>query len=139
MEWTRLETPGRVTVLRRGLCAGVTADGQAFVGRLTLPLGRLQVVEDLVLDSFGVVGASPGEELWFTGRGADGRLHLWGASDEPGTPVLAHSLEDTGAMWAVPALDARAALLLTASLREGAWRLRAFAHGLRSNDSQVPQ
>jgi hypothetical protein len=54
-------------------------------------------------------------------------LHLWGAGDEPGVPVLAHSLEETGAMWAVPVLDARAALLLTSTLRDGDWRLRAYS------------
>ncbi len=37
MEWTRLEVAGRVTALARGHCAGVDADGNAFVVPLRLP------------------------------------------------------------------------------------------------------
>ena len=37
MDWSKLEVAGRVTALARGLCAGVGADGDAFVVPLRLP------------------------------------------------------------------------------------------------------
>ncbi len=129
MDWNELETDGRVTALRRGLCAGVGQDGRAFTCDLTGPEPSPVAYDGIVLDSFGVVGASPGEGAWLTGRGADGRLHLFGVRPESvGTPEesVAHSLEGIGAMWAAPVLDARAAHLLASDLQEGTWRLRAY-------------
>ena len=79
MDWTRLEVDGRVTALARGLCAGVTADGDAFVVPLRLPHPAERTYDGLLLDSFGVLGVAQGEQTWLTGRGADGRLHLWAA------------------------------------------------------------
>lgn len=129
MEWTRLEVNGRVTAMRRGLCAGVDAESRAFVCYLG-PLHEKPIALDgVVLDSFGVIGASPGDEAWLTGRGADGRLHLFGAHPERADTdgeFLEHSLERVGAMWAAPVLDSRAALVLTSSLHEGTWRLRVY-------------
>jgi len=129
MDWTELEIGGRVTALRRGLCAGVGNDGRAFTCDLAAPDPSPVAYDEIVLDSFGVVGASPGTEAWLTGRGADGRLHLFGVRpDSVGTPdeSVAHSLEAIGAMWAAPVLDARAAHLLASDLQEGTWRLRAY-------------
>jgi hypothetical protein len=126
MDWTRLETKGRVTALRRGVCAGVTADGLAFVVRLGPAEPAVATFDGLLVDSFGVLGASSNGEVWVTGRGADGHLHLW-ATYADGGLFLPHSLEATGAMWAAPALDDHAALVLASHLRDGAWRLAAYA------------
>jgi hypothetical protein len=129
MDWTELEMDGRVTALRRGLCAGVGNDGRAFTCDLAAPVPSPVAYDEIVLDSFGVVGASPGDGAWLTGRGADGRLHLFGVHPEPagtGEQSVAHSLEGIGAMWAAPVLDTRAAHLLASDLQEGTWRLRAY-------------
>jgi hypothetical protein len=129
MEWTRLDVDGRVTALRRGLCAGVGYDGRAFTCDLHTQAPTPVSYDGIMLDSFGVVGASPGVDAWLTGRGADGRLHLIGARAEfVGTAgeCIEHSLEDIGAMWASPVLDARAAYLLASDLQDGTWRLRAY-------------
>jgi hypothetical protein len=129
MDWNELKTDGRVTALRRGLCAGVDNDGRAFTCDLAAPDPSPVAYDGVVLDSFGVVGASPGEAAWLTGRGADGRLHLFGVRpDSVGTAdeSVAHSLEGIGAMWAAPVLDVRAAHLLASDLQEGTWRLRAY-------------
>jgi hypothetical protein len=129
MDWTELEVDGRVTVLRRGLCAGVDSDGRAFSCNLdeqpTVPV----FYNGIVLDSFGVVGVSAGERVWLTGRGTDGRLHLFEIRREfIGTwaESIAHPLESIGAMWATPLLDGRAAHVLASDLQEGTWRLRAY-------------
>ena len=74
MDWSRLEVAGRVTALARGLCAGVDADGNAFVVPLRLPHASVRTYDGLLLDSFGVLGLAQGEQTWLTGRGADGRL-----------------------------------------------------------------
>ena len=129
MDWTELEVDGRVTALRRGLCAGVVSDGRAFTCDLEAPDPSPVAYDGIVLDSFGVVGASPGVEAWLTGRGADGRLSLFGVRPEfVGTPgeSIAHSLESIGAMWAAPVLDTKAAHVLASDLQEGTWRLRAY-------------
>jgi len=126
MDWTRLEMEGRVTALRRGVCAGVTADGLAFVVRLGLAEPAVTTCDGLLVDSFGVLGVSSNDEVWITGRGADGHLHLWATYGDGGL-FLPHSLEATGAMWAAPALDGHAALVLASHLREGTWRLAAYA------------
>jgi hypothetical protein len=123
MDWTRLEIGGRVTALARGLCAGVGADGEAFVVPLRLPHPEPRTYDGLLLDSFGVLGLAQGEQTWLTGRGADGRLHLWSAYTD-GSMFVPHSLEAIEAMWATPLLDAHAGLILSASLVEGSWRLR---------------
>jgi len=130
MDWIELEVGGRVTALRRGLCAGVDTDGRAFTCDLDSPDPTPVTYDGIVLDTFGVVGASPGVETWLTGRGADGRLSLFGVRPEfVGTPgeSIAHSLESIGAMWAAPVLDTRAAHVLASDLQEGTWRLRAYS------------
>lgn len=126
MDWTRLEVDGRVTALRNGLCAGVTGGGDAFVARLRLPHVSPTTYDGLLVDSFGVLGVAPGEQTWLTGRGADGRLHLWSAYDD-GAMFVPHSLEAVDAMWAAPVLHAQGELVLTCHLDDGAWRLRVYS------------
>ena len=104
MDWTRLEVSGRVTAMQRGLCAGVTTEGTVFTAQLRLPHLRPTTYDDLLVDSFGVLGVAPGDETWLTGRGADGRLHLW-ASGDGDVSGQRHSLTDVDAMWAAPTLD----------------------------------
>ena len=55
MDWSRLEVDGRVTTLARGYCAGVDADGHAFVVPLRLPHPAVRTYDGLLLDSFGIV------------------------------------------------------------------------------------
>ena len=132
MDWIELEVEGRVTALRRGLCAGVGTDGRAFTCDLREGPPTLVAYDEIVLDSFGVVGASPGVEAWLTGRGADGRLTLFSTRpDLAGTSgeSVAHGLDAIGAMWAAPVMDARAAHLLASDLQDGTWRLRAYHLG----------
>jgi hypothetical protein len=126
MDWTRLEVDGRVTALRHGLAAGVTGDGNAFVAPLRLPHPAVTTYDGLLLDSFGVLGVAPGEQTWITGRGADGRLHLWSAYAD-GSMFVPHSLDSIEAMWATPVANGPAGLVLASHLAEGTWRLRAFA------------
>jgi hypothetical protein len=129
MDWFELEVDGRVTALRRGLCAGVATDGRAFTCELRGPSPTPVAYDEIVLDSFGVVAASAGGSAWLTGRGADGRLTLFGARpDLAGTSdeTVAHPLHSIGAMWAAPVVDSRAAHLLASDLQDGAWRLRAY-------------
>jgi hypothetical protein len=123
MDWSRLEVAGRVTALTRGQCAGVDADGNAFVMPLRLPHPSIRTYDGLLLDTFGVLGVAQGEQTWLTGRGADGRLHLWSAYTD-GSMFVPHSLEAIDAMWAAPVLDAHAGLVLSAHREEGSWRLR---------------
>ena len=122
MDWSRLEVDGRVTTLARGYCAGVDADGHAFVAPLRLPHPAVRTYDGLLLDSFGALGVAQGEHTWLTGRGADGRLHLWSAYDD-GIRFEPHSLEAIDAGWAAPLLDAHAGLVLSARLDGSAWRL----------------
>jgi hypothetical protein len=125
MDWTRLDVDGRVTALRGAACAGVTADGAAFVALLGSAEPGVTIVEPLVLDSFGVVGLSGGDTTWLTGRGVDGQLHLWQVA---APHVLGErSLAALGAAWAAPALDGRATGLLVARLADDGWRLQAHA------------
>jgi hypothetical protein len=126
MDWTRLEVDGRVTALARGLCAGVGADGNAFVVPARLPHPAARWYDGLLLDSFGVLGVAQGEQTWLTGRGGDGRLHLWSAYTD-GSMFVPHSLEAVDAVWATPLLDAHAGEILTASLDGGGWRVRVHA------------
>jgi hypothetical protein len=123
MDWTRLEVDGRVTALARGLCAGVAADGDAFVVPLRLPHPEPRGYVGLQLDSFGVLGVAQGEQTWLTGRGADGRLHLWAAHAD-GSMFVPHSLEAVEAAWAMPLLDAHAGLVLSSQLHGGTWQLQ---------------
>jgi hypothetical protein len=125
MEWSRIEVAGRVTALARGHGAGVDADGNAFVVPLRLPHPSVRTYDGLLLDSFGVLGVAQGEQTWLTGRGADGRLHLWSAYAD-GSMFVPHSLEAIKAVWAVPVLDAHAELVLSAHLDGGEWRLRVY-------------
>jgi hypothetical protein len=125
MEWSRLEVAGRVTALARGFCAGVGADNHAFVVPLRLPHTSVRTYDGLLLDSFGVLGVAQGEQTWLTGRGADGRLHLWSAYDD-GTMFVPHSLDAIDAVWAAPVLDAHAGLVMSVHLDEGVWRLRVY-------------
>jgi len=76
MDWTRFAVTGRITALQRGLCAGVTTEGTVFVAHLRLPHARPTTYDDVLVDSFGVLGLAPGPEPWLTGRGADGRDFL---------------------------------------------------------------
>jgi hypothetical protein len=122
MDWTRLEVDGRVTALARGLCAGVGADGDAFVVPLRLPHPAPRSYDGLQVDSFGVLGVAQGEQTWLTGRGADGHLHLWAAYTD-GSMFVPHSLEAIDAVWATPLLDAHAGRVLSSRLDGGAWRL----------------
>jgi hypothetical protein len=125
MDWTRLEVDGRVTALRGAVCAGSTADGTGFVALLADRDPTAREVDQLSLDSFGVVGLSGADPTWLTGRGADGQMHLWLAA----APHLlsVRSLEPLGAAWAAPALDAKASGLLVAYVADGGWRLRAHS------------
>ena len=125
MDWTRLAVRGRVTALQRGLCAGVTTEGTVFVSHLRLPHASPTTYDDVLVDSFGVLGVAPGPEPWLTGRGADGRLQLWTAHDDD-TTVESSSLDGIDAMWAAPATDAGTELLLSCHLSEGSWRLRTY-------------
>jgi hypothetical protein len=139
MDWTRLEVPGRVTAVQRGFCAGVTTEGTVFTAQLHLPHLRPTTYDDLLVDSFGVLGVAPGDETWLTGRGADGRLHLWASGDGGDSDVGAHSLHGVDAMWATPTQDAGTALLLTCHLEAGTWRLRAYdrASAISGGDPKV--
>ena len=121
----QIEVPGRVTALQRGLCAGVTTEGTVFVSHLRLPHASPTTYDDVLVDSFGVLGVAPGPEPWLTGRGADGRLQLWTARDDD-TTVESSSLDGIDAMWAAPATDAGTELLLSCHLSEGSWRLRTY-------------
>ena len=125
MDWTTLEVDGRVTAMRQGLAAGVTGDGNAFVVPLGLPHAEPTTYDGLLLDSFGVLGVAPGEQTWLTGRGADGRLHLWSAYVD-GSMFVPHSLDAVDAMWAAPVSDGASGRVLACHLDGGTWRLRAF-------------
>ena len=125
MDWTRLEVDGRVTAMRHGLAAGVTGDGNAFVAPLRLPHPTPTAYDGLLLDSFGVLGVAPGEQTWITGRGADGRLHLWSAYLD-GSMFVPHSLDSVDAMWATPVAADSSGRVLAARFDSGTWRLRAF-------------
>jgi len=125
MDWTTLEVAGRVTAMRQGLAAGVTDDGNAFVVPLRLPHPEPTTYDGLLLDSFGVLGVAPGEQTWLTGRGADGRLHLWSAYVD-GSMFVPHSLDSVDAMWAAPVSDRASGRVVTSHLDGGSWRLRAF-------------
>jgi hypothetical protein len=126
MDWKKLDLGGRMTAMRESVCAGVTPDGTAVIALLGDHDPPVVTVDPLALDSCGVVGVSAGDRTWLTGRGQDGRLHLWGVTgpDEPDF-VSGQALDGLDAMWAVPVLDARAALVLTAYAGDGGWRLRA--------------
>lgn len=126
MDWTALDTGGRVTAMRHGLAAGVTDDGNAFVVPLRLPHPEPTRYDGLLLDSFGVLGVAPGEQTWLTGRGDDGRLHLWSAYVD-GSLFVPHSLDAIEAMWATPVLDSTQGRVLVSRLEDGTWRLQAFA------------
>jgi hypothetical protein len=122
MDWTMLAVDGRVTALQRGICAGVTAEGTAFVAHLRLPHERQTTYDDLLVDSFGVLAVAAGEQTRLTGRGADGRIHVWSAGDgEPDDPP---SLDALDAVWAAPVPGAQADRLMTCHHDAGAWRLR---------------
>ena len=140
MDWTRLEVDGRVTALARGLCAGVSADGDAFVVPLRLPHPAARRYDGLLLDSLGVLGVAQGEHTWLTGRGADGRLHLWAAYTD-GSMFVPHSLEAVDAVWATPLLDAHAGQILSTRLDGGAWHLRVHQreHAILGGRAQAPE
>jgi hypothetical protein len=125
MDWTTLQVDGRVTAMRHGLAAGVGDDGDAFVVPLRLPHPEPMHYDGLVLDSFGVLGVAPGEQTWLTGRGADGRLHLWSAYVD-GSMFVPHSLDSVEAMWAAPVVDGAGGWVLASRLEAGTWRLRVF-------------
>lgn len=125
MDWTKLEVSGRVTAVQRGLCAGVSADGTVFTAPLRLPHVPATTYDDVLVDSFGVLGVAPGSEAWLTGRGADGRLQLWEFAEGDRT-LTGHSLAEDDAMWAAPSADAGTELLLTCRLDDGEWRLRTY-------------
>jgi hypothetical protein len=137
MDWKKLDLGGRMTAMRGSVCAGVASDGTALIALLGEHDPPVVTVDPLALDSFGVVGVSTGDRTWLTGRGQDGHLHLWGVTspDEPDF-VSSQELDGLEAMWAVPALDARAAFVLTAYAGEGGWRLRA--HSLADARSGTP-
>jgi hypothetical protein len=127
MDWTKLEVDGRVTALRDGACAGVTAEGTGFVAMLADPCAGTTVVDEMRLDSFGVVGLSGGDTTWLTGRGPDGQMHLWQVA---GPHLLGErSLEGQAAAWAAPAVDAKASALLVADLADGRWGVQAHTLG----------
>jgi hypothetical protein len=129
MDWTRLAVAGRVTSLQRGLCAGVTTEGTVFVAHLRLPHEDTTIYDDVLVDSFGVTGLSPGAETWLTGRGADGRLQLWETREGDDSRVTAHPLDGIDAMWAAPSRDAGTELLLSCHLADGSWSLRVHDRG----------
>jgi len=134
MDWTKLDVGGRVTAMKGPACAGVTADGIGFVALLGDGDSAATVVEDLSLDSVGVVGLSGGDTTWLTGRGADGQMHLWHVA----APHLLseRSLVAHGAVWAAPALDAKATGVLVAYVAEGGWRLRAHTLSVGPTDGE---
>jgi hypothetical protein len=104
----------------------VTAEGSAFVARLTLPHERATTYDDLLVDSFGVLGVATGDRTRLTGRGADGRLHVWSADEGgPGEPL---ALDAVDAVWAAPVHDARRDHLLTCHVDADGWRLRVHDH-----------
>jgi hypothetical protein len=126
MNWTRLEVDGRVTALRDGVCAGVAADGTGFVSMLADEASGTTVVDEMWLDSFGVVGLSCGGTPALTGRGPDGQMHLWSLPGSGCPPtVTERSLEPLGSVWAAPAVSANAGFVLAADVGEGEWSLRA--------------
>lgn len=139
MDWTRTEVEGRVTALRDGVCAGVTEDGTGFVSVLAGPAAATTVVDEMRLDSFGVVGLSHGAAAALTGRGADGQMHLWSLPD-PGraSAVAERSLEPLSAVWAAPALRASGGAVLTATVGDGAWSLRAHVLPPDADDATSP-
>ncbi|HET7070222.1 MAG TPA: hypothetical protein VFI40_05315, partial [Nocardioides sp.] len=118
----RFAVAGRVTALQRGLCAGISDEGTVFVAHLRMPHASPTTYDDLLVDSFGVLGIAPGDEAWLTGRGADGRLQLWSARDGDHA-VVPHPLSAVDAMWAAPAKDAGRELVLSSHLRDGSWQL----------------
>jgi hypothetical protein len=136
MDWTRLTVPGRVTTVQRGLCAGVTAEGTVFVAHLRLPHVAATIYDDLLVDSFGVLGLVPGSQTWLTGRGADGRLQLW-LAEEGAAGVRSHALDAVGAMWAVPSADAGAEVLVSCRLVDGSWSVGV--HGLEDAIAGAPR
>jgi hypothetical protein len=84
------------------------------------------VVDEMWLDSFGVVGLSRGAAAALTGRGADGQMHLWSLPDQGQPAALTErSLEPLRAVWAAPALHASGGVVLAASVGDGTWSLRA--------------
>jgi hypothetical protein len=123
MEWIRLDVGGRVTAMRGAACAGVTADGTGFTALLADHDPTATEVDELSLDSFGVVALSGGDTTWLTGRGPDGQMHLW----QVAAPHLLSekALDAFGAAWAAPALDAKASGLLVAYIAGDGWRMRA--------------
>jgi hypothetical protein len=139
MEWTELDVDGRVTALRDGACAGVTTDGTGFVSMLADPGAGTTLVDEMWLDSFGVVGLSRGAASSLTGRGADGQMHLWSLPD-PGGPaaVTVRSLEPLQAVWAAPALHASGGVVLAATVGDGAWSLRAHLLPPDAADASSP-
>jgi hypothetical protein len=122
MDWNKFAVAGRVTALKQGLCAGISDEGTVFVARLGLPQPSPTTYDDLLVDSFGVLGVGHGAETWLTGRGADGRLQLWTVRDDA-PAVVRHPLDAVDAMWAAPASDAGTELILSSHLTDGYWRL----------------
>ena len=139
MEWTRLEVDGRVTALRDGACAGVTTDGTGFVSVLACPDAGTTLVDEMSLDSFGVVGLSRGVAAALTGRGPDGQMHLWSVPDPAhSVPATDRSLGPLQAVWAAPALNESCGVVLAATVAEGAWSLRAHLMPSGATDAADP-
>ena len=126
MDWSRLEVAGRVTALARGYCAGVGADGDAFVVPLRLPYPSVRTYDGLLLDSFGVLGVAQGEQTWLTGRGADGRLHLWSAYADGQHVRAALAGRHRRGVGRAGARRATRSWCSPAHLDGGSWRLRLY-------------
>src|SRR5262249_56544334 len=103
---------------------GVTAEGTAFVAPLGLPHEGPTTYDDLLVDSFGVLGVAAGERTRLTGRGADGRLHVWSTDADGEDGDAPTTLDPVDAVWAPPVHAVRTDHLLTCHVDAGAWRLR---------------
>lgn len=142
MDWTQVPLGGRITTLVGTAVGGVTDDGRALHARLGehLPTDPVGDIDDPMVDSVGVLGISAHDSTYVTGRGWDGRIHLWrvapeshGGPTSPEGPMPqrreVEELELAGfpePMWAAPVVDGKSSTALTAHLgSDGAWRLQA--------------
>jgi hypothetical protein len=147
MGWTHVPFGGRITTLVGAAVAGVADDGRALYARLADvdAQGPAPAADDSpMVDSVGVLGISDSDSTYVTGRGWDGRVHLWcvgTAGQEPASPTqnpaeppvepdrAVRELELAGfpePMWAAPIIDEKSSTALTAHLAsDGEWRLQA--------------
>lgn len=146
MAWTHVHFGGRITALVGAAVAGVADDGRALYARLAdvEEQGPPPAAHDSpMVDSVGVLGISDSDNTYVTGRGWDGRVHLWQVAttgrvtiprprraESPAEPdPQVNELELAGfpePMWAAPIVDEKSSTALTAHLGpDGEWRLQA--------------